>query len=323
MAVSVRGLSKGFSHRIATPGIRGFFRPDQRRVDAVKGIDLEIEKGELLAFIGPNGAGKSTTIKLITGILYPDSGEISVLGLDPHRQRRELAYRIGSVFGQKSQLWYHLPPIDSLRLLGSIYGLSAAQTRERIDSLSEVLEIGDYLNQPVRKLSLGQRIRCEIAGSLIHRPEIIFLDEPSIGLDLVAKQKLRRLIKQINREEGVTVFLTSHDVGDIENVCRRVVIINEGALVWDGRTTDLKYRLLDKRVLSLKLESPVDIDLPGVQVLKRKEAALKLEVQITVTPVQDVLKYLMERTEVHDLGVSSVPMEELIARIYEGELCET
>jgi ABC-2 type transport system ATP-binding protein len=323
MAVQVRGLKKSFSHKVSGSGLKGFFSPEMRKVEAVKGIDLEIEDGELLAFIGPNGAGKSTTIKLITGILYPDEGEISVLGLDPHKKRRELAYSIGSVFGQKSQLWYHLPPIDSLRLLASIYGLANRAAADRIDYLAEVLEIGEYLNQPVRKLSLGQRIRCEIAGSLIHSPRIIFLDEPTIGLDLVAKQKLRNLIRQVNRDEDVTVFLTSHDVGDIENICRRVVIINEGSTVWDGRTTDLKYRLLDKRVLSLKLEHSVDIDLPGVQIIKRKEGALKLEVAITETPVQTVLQYIMERTEVHDIGVSSVPMEEVIARIYQGELCET
>lgn len=322
MAVEVRGLRKSFSHSIPTPGLRGFFRRDSRTVEAVRGIDLNIEDGELLAFIGPNGAGKSTTIKLITGILYPDAGEVSVLGLNPHRDRRRLAYRIGSVFGQKSQLWYHLPPLDSLRLLGAIYGLSGAKTEDRIEYLSSVLDLGDYLEQPVRKLSLGQRIRCEIAGSLIHSPDIIFLDEPSIGLDLVAKQKLRRLIRQINEEQGVTVFLTSHDVGDIENVCRRVMIINEGSLVWDGRTTDLKYRLLDKRVVSLKLEKAPDIDLPGVEVLKRKEGALKLEVSVKETPVQKVLEYVMSRTEVHDVGVSSVPLEEVITRIYEGDLCE-
>jgi ABC-2 type transport system ATP-binding protein len=322
MAVRVRGLRKSFSHRVTGSGLSGFFRSQTRSVEAVKGIDLDIDDGELLAFIGPNGAGKSTTIKLITGILHPDAGEISVLGLDPHKRRRELSYRIGSVFGQKSQLWYHLPPLDSLRLLGAIYGLGDRKTEDRIEYLSGVLELGEYLSQPVRKLSLGQRIRCEIAGSLLHEPEIIFLDEPSIGLDLVAKQKLRRLIRQINREEGVTVFLTSHDVGDIENVCRRVMIINEGTLVWDGRTTDLKYRLLDKRVLSLRLENSVEVDLPGVEVLKKKEGALKLEVSINETPVQAVLQYIMERTEVHDIGVSSVPMEEVIARIYEGDLCE-
>jgi ABC-2 type transport system ATP-binding protein len=202
MAVQVRGLKKSFSHKVSGSGLKGFFSPEMRMVEAVKGIDLEIEDGELLAFIGPNGAGKSTTIKLITGILYPDEGEISVLGLDPHKKRRELAYSIGSVFGQKSQLWYHLPPIDSLRLLASIYGLADRAAADRIDYLAEVLEIGEYLNQPVRKLSLGQRIRCEIAGSLIHSPRIIFLDEPTIGLDLVAKQKLRYLIRQVNRDEG-------------------------------------------------------------------------------------------------------------------------
>lgn len=322
MAVEVRNLEKTFRMRKRGEGLRGYFSRSTHQVKAVQNISLNIDDGELLAFIGPNGAGKSTTIKLITGILYPDRGEISVLGMDPHRQRRELAGRIGTVFGQKSQLWYHLPPLDSLRLLGAIYGMKRHAVEDRIDELIEVLDISKFLQQPVRKLSLGQRIRCEIAGSLIHSPEILFLDEPSIGLDLVAKQRLRQFIRKINREQNVTIFLTSHDVGDIEKICRRVVIINQGNLVWDGKTTDLKYKLMDKRVMSLKCGDDVDIALPGVQVLKRRNGALKLEVQLGTTAVKDVLQYVMERTEVHDVGVSSVPMEEVIAEIYAGRMTQ-
>lgn len=322
MAVEVRNLEKTFRMRRRGRGVRGYFSPGTQELRAVRNLSLNIDDGELLAFIGPNGAGKSTTIKLITGILYPDRGDISVLGMDPHRQRRDLAGRIGTVFGQKSQLWYHLPPLDSLRLLGAIYGMKRQVVDDRIEELSQVLDIGEFLQQPVRKLSLGQRIRCEIAGSLIHSPEILFLDEPSIGLDLVAKQRLRQFIRKINREQNVTIFLTSHDVGDIEKICRRVVIINEGTLVWDGKTTDLKYKLMDKRVMSLKCGEDVDIDLPGVQVLKRRNGALKLEVQLGTIAVKDVLLYVMERTEVQDVGVSSIPMEEVIAEIYAGRMTQ-
>lgn len=320
MAVQVRDLHKHFSHRVTRGGFQGFFRPERRKVEALRGIDLSIDRGELVAFIGPNGAGKSTTIKLITGILYPDRGDISVLGLDPHRQRRELSYKIASVFGQKSQLWFHLPPLDSLRLLGAMYGLTNSQTEQRIEYLSNALELSEFLAQPVRKLSLGQRIRCEIAGSLIHNPEIVFLDEPSIGLDLVAKQNLRQLIRKINREEDVTIFLTSHDVGDIEKVCKRVVIINDGSIVWDGPTDDLKYRFLKTRIISFKLEQSPNIEMEGLRILKQKPGALKVEVNTRICPVQKVFEFVMANSDVYDVAVHAPPMEDVIARIYGGDV---
>ena len=212
--------------------------------------------GEAIAFIGPNGAGKSTTIKLLTGILQRDTGTVSVLGLDPQRQRRRLAYRIGTVFGQKSQLWFHLPPLDTFKLLADIYDLEPRQARERIAFLTEVFGIGRHLATPVRKLSLGERIRCEIAASLIHDPELLLLDEPTIGLDVVIRQRIRDLIARVNRERGVTVFLTSHDTGDMEQVCRRAIVINQGRIVWDGAVDELKRSVLATKILDLKLARP-------------------------------------------------------------------
>ena len=252
MVLEVNGLNKAFKSRVKESGFKGsvknLFNPVYKAIQAVDDISFNVQKGEITAFIGPNGAGKSTTIKLMTGILYPDSGHISVLGMDPHKDRKKLAYRIGTVFGQKSQLWYHLPPSDSFDLLGSIYNLSGRETKKRVDFLTEIFEIGPFLNQAVRKLSLGQRIRCEIAASLIHSPEILFLDEPTIGLDVVVKQRIRELIKRINKESDVTVFLTSHDTGDIEKICRRVIVINEGQMVWDGSVKDMKYSLLNSSI---------------------------------------------------------------------------
>ena len=322
--LEVRDLTKTFRVRQKQAGLRAsmraLFSPRHTNITAVAGISFTVERGELLAFIGPNGAGKSTTIKLITGILYPDSGTISVLGMDPHRNRRKLSYEIGTVFGQKSQLWFHLPPVDSFHLLGSIYDLDRAETRRRIDWLSEVFELSEFLQQPVRKLSLGQRIRCEMAASLLHRPGILFLDEPSIGLDVVVKQRIRDLIKRINEEDKVTIFLTSHDAGDIEKICRRAIVINSGALVWDDTIKKMKYSLLNRRVIDLKLDSELDLDMEGVEILKRREYSAKLEVDLERTQVDQVISEIMKRCSILDITISSPPMEEVISRIYAGEV---
>ena len=319
--VQVNELTKSFTMRVKQNGLRasiaGLVRPERRTIDAVRGIDFAIEPGEVVAFIGPNGAGKSTTIKLITGILYPDAGSVRVMGMDPHRQRKALAYRIGTVFGQKSQLWFHLPPADSFRLLGTIYDLSTAETTKRIDFLTEVFEIGEFIDQPVRKLSLGQRIRCEIAGSLIHSPRVLFLDEPSIGLDVVVKQRIRDLIARINTEEQVTVFLTSHDAGDIEKICRRAIVINHGSIVWDGTVKEMKYSFLNRRIVEVKMDGPATVSLPGVTVLKQREYSMKIEVDLAVSSAERVISELLRQSSIQDITISSAPMEEVITHIYE------
>lgn len=320
--VAVDHLTKNFRIRSKHPGLRGSFRalirPEFREVEAVRDVSFEITAGEVVAFVGPNGAGKSTTIKLITGILFPDSGTVRVLGLNPHEDRIRLAYSIGTVFGQKSQLWYHLPPSDSFYLLGTIYDMSPEQTRKRIDFLTRVFEISDLMDQPVRKLSLGQRIRCEMAASLMHEPQILFLDEPSIGLDVVVKQRIRDLIARINEESGVTIFLTSHDAGDIEKICRRAMVINHGEIVWDGTVKEMKYSLLNKRVVEVKMEGPATVNLPGVRVVKQKAYSLKLEVDLSVATTEQVIAVLMRQSSILDITISSTPMEEVISHIYES-----
>ncbi len=260
-AIRVENLSKTFRVRKKEKGMAGSFKavlhPQTEEIRAVDGVSFAVEEGEMLAFIGPNGAGKSTTIKMLTGILYPDGGRIEVLGVDPTKKRRQLAYLIGTVFGQKEQLWTHLTPYDNFRFSGAVYDLSERETEERIEELSERFELGGFINTPVRNLSLGQRIRCEIVASLIHKPKVLFLDEPTIGLDPVVKENIRLLIMQMNREEHTTIFLTSHDVGDIEKLCRRIIIVNAGQIVLDDSVEHLKRRYPDKRAEKMQtFESP-------------------------------------------------------------------
>jgi ABC-2 type transport system ATP-binding protein len=276
-----------------------------------------VDEGERVAFIGPNGAGKSTTIKMLVGILYPTSGQAQVLGKTPWRKRQRLAYEIGAVFGQKSQLWYHLPPQDSFDLLARIYELDRSAYRQRLDYLVELFEIGDHLPVPVRKLSLGERMRCEIAASLLHRPRILLLDEPTIGLDVVVKQRIRDLILDLNQQEGVTIFLTSHDAGDVEVLCKRAMVINHGEIIYDGRVSTLKRDYMHTKTISLKLGEPWQgFDGPGVHVLKHKGYGIKLQVDTAATAIEEVVGRLLAQYAIVDINVDNPPMEEIIARIY-------
>ncbi len=319
--IETRQLTKTFLAREKQPGLSGslraLFRPVRREVRAVRGISFAVEPGERVAFIGPNGAGKSTTIKMLVGILYPTSGQAQVLGMVPWRERARLAYQIGAVFGQKSQLWYHLPPSDSFDLLARIYELDGRAYRQRLAYLVDLFEIGDYLQVPVRKLSLGERMRCEIAASLLHRPRILFLDEPTIGLDVVVKQRIRDLILELNQQEGVTIFLTSHDAGDVEVLCQRAMVINHGEVIFDGRVSTLKREYIHTKTISLKLGEPWQgLELPGVEVLKHKGYGVKLQVDTGIVPIEEVVARLLSRYAVADINVDNPPMEEIIARIY-------
>ena len=242
--IEVENLSKTFRVRQKEKGMYGslksIIRPQTKEIKAVENISFTVQEGEMLAFIGPNGAGKSTTIKMLTGILYPDSGRMDVLGIDPIKKRKQLAYLIGTVFGQKEQLWTHLTPYDNFRFFGAIYDIPDRESESRIQELTDIFDLGSIINTPVRNLSLGQRMRCEIVASLIHKPKVLFLDEPTIGLDPVVKENIRSLIKEMNQEFDTTIFLTSHDIGDIEKLCRRIIIINDGRIVRDESMEHLK-----------------------------------------------------------------------------------
>lgn len=310
--IEIDNLRKIFTVRTG----RGLQRT-RTEIVAVDGISLTIPAGQSVAFIGPNGAGKSTTIKMLTGILYPTSGQARVLGFTPWRERRRLAYHIGVVFGQRSQLWYHLPPHDTFELLARIYNLRRDEYIRRRDLLIERFGLGPFMETPVRKLSLGQRMRAEVAASLLHAPKVLFLDEPTIGLDVIARQELRDLIREWNREEGVTVFLTSHDAGDIERVARRVIVINHGRVVLDDKVSSMRRTYLGSKVLSVKFHEPhAGIELPGVTTLKATEYALKLEVDTHVTPIERVMVEILRAGSVADIAIEDPPLEEVIAHIY-------
>ena len=257
-AIRVEGLSKTFQVKRKEKGMRGSLKailhPQVEKIRAVDNVTFSVREGEILAFIGPNGAGKSTTIKMMTGILSPDGGNVEVLGIDPVKRRRRLAYEIGTVFGQKEQLWTHLTPYDNLKFFGAIYDIPDRESEKRIREIAELFELGAFINTPVRSLSLGQRIRCEIAASLIHRPRVLFLDEPTIGLDPVVKENIRTLIKRMNTELNTTIFLTSHDTGDIEKLCRRIIIINSGKVVLDDSMEHLKYNVSDTPLENIIME---------------------------------------------------------------------
>lgn len=250
--IEVKNLSKDFKVKLKSKGFKGsiksIIKPSYKTVKAVKNISFEVEKGEIIAFIGPNGAGKSTTIKMLTGILYPDKGDIKVLGIDPRKERKKLAYNIGTVFGQKEQLWMHLTPYDNFKFFGAIYDIPEYAVEKKIEELKQVFELEEFIDTPVRNLSLGQRIRCEIVASLIHEPSVLFLDEPTIGLDPVVKENIRTLIKRMNKGYKTTIFLTSHDISDIEKLCKRVIIINSGQVVLDDSMENLKYHYLNNKI---------------------------------------------------------------------------
>ncbi|HKV67761.1 MAG TPA: ATP-binding cassette domain-containing protein [Gaiellales bacterium] len=310
LAISTHELSKEFSAG------RG---RDRRRVEAVRDITFTVERGERLAYIGPNGAGKSTSIKMLTGILHPTRGEATVLGLVPWTQRRELARRIGTLFGQRSQLWFELTTRQTLHLLARIYRLDADDARRRTDELAELLDATDLIDQPVRSLSLGQRMRCELAATVLHGPEVLFLDEPTIGLDLIAKQRFREMVVRLNEEHRTTVFLTSHDVADIEHVADRVVVINHGTIIYDDQVGRMRRSLLQTKLLEVRFEeAPGALELDGVQVTSESDTVYGLVVDTRRLSVREVLDELLDGYAIADISVVDPPLEQVISEIYEG-----
>jgi ABC-2 type transport system ATP-binding protein len=306
--IEVEDLRKEFVAR------RGRLRRERHVVQAVNGISFHVERGELLGYLGPNGAGKSTTIKMLTGILVPSAGRVSVAGLEPSRKRIELARRIGAMFGQRIQLWWDLPLHDSFELLRHIYRVPPDRYRERLARLRDVLELDPFLATPVRQLSLGQRIRGELAAAMLHGPELLFLDEPTIGLDVVAKQRVRDFLVEINREDGVTVMLTTHDLGDIERLCNRLLVIDHGSLIWDGGIPELKERYGGERTLVIDLEEPAPpLQVEGAVVDRVDGPRQWLRFKGSAS---EITSRVAEAARLVDLQVQEPDIEEIVRRIY-------
>ncbi|MDR0405002.1 MAG: ATP-binding cassette domain-containing protein [Oscillospiraceae bacterium] len=321
--IEAQNLSKNFKVKIKESGFKGslksIFSPKFENINAVNSINFSVKKGEILAFIGPNGAGKSTTIKMLTSILHPDSGNIKVLGLNPVKKRKQLAYKIGTVFGQKEQLWSHLTPYDNFKFFAAIYDIENNKAKKRISELNKLFEFQKFINTPVKSLSLGQRIRCEIAASIIHNPEILFLDEPTIGLDPVVKEKIRVFIKTMNKEYQTTVFLTSHDIGDIEKLCKRIIIMNNGKIVTDSLMENLRCNYLTKKILEIKIKGAVELThINGLKILKDEESIIRAEVDTSKRDISEVLKTL-DYENIVDITISNIPLENIISEIYSSK----
>jgi ABC-2 type transport system ATP-binding protein len=319
--IQLRNLTKEFKFPVKTGSwIKDIVKPNYNNVTAVDKISLDIEKGESIAFIGPNGAGKSTTIKMLTGILYPTSGEIVVAGIVPYEQRQALSRKIATIFAQRSQLIFNLPVRDSLELFGQIYDLPKDKISKKITELIYLFDLQSFVDQPVRKLSLGQRMRAEIAISLIHDPEIIFLDEPTIGLDVVAKKNLRDALVRLNKEKGTTLFLTSHDVGDIEAMADRTIIVNKGKIVMDEKTDQIQKSILTKKLIQLDANlKDFVINIKGVEVSNLSVNHVDLEVDTKLTSVNEVINYIVDKYKIIDINIEDPALEDIIGSIYQSQ----
>ena len=322
--IKIEQLSKHFRLRDTPadmPGkIRAVFSPAYRTIRAVDNISLEIQKGEIVGYLGPNGAGKSTTIKLLTGILYPTAGRVEVNGIVPHSHRVENAYNIGIVFGQRSQLSYDLPVSDSLEFLGAMYRVPRAQCRRNIDLFVELLDMKEFMRQPARKLSLGQRMRAEIAAALIHDPPILFLDEPTIGLDILAKKKMLKFLQDLSAEKHTTILFTTHNLSDVEQICPRILILDKGKIALDASQAEIFHHFGNRRVLVLKFENGVqNIGLPQGKVIKEEENELWIEFDRSVISAFDLIGSLDRDRGITDIAIKEETIESILARIYENK----
>ncbi len=332
--IYVNDLKKEFKKAIKEPGLKGsvkaLFKPKNEIIKAVDGISFHVPKGEILGFIGPNGAGKSTVIKMLTGILTPTSGTCEINGYIPQKDRQKYVKEIGVVFGQRTQLWWDLALRETYAVLKEIYDVPDNEYKKRMAFLNEVLELDEFISSPVRTLSLGQRMRADIAASLLHNPKVLFLDEPTIGLDVVVKDNIRNAIQKINAEEGTTVILTTHDLSDIELLCNRIVMIDKGKKVFDGQINDLKREFGQMRDLQFELSAVNDISkldytdhfavFDDDVALTNEGASVSVRFNSDKIPVEDMLSYTLSKVHVKDINLKDADIEEIIRRLYRQEV---
>ena len=319
--IKAEKLNKTFRIYQRGEGIKGYLKSfvsrDYEEVHAVEDLNLEIDEGEMIGYIGANGAGKSTTVKMLTGILEPSSGKIEVDGLNPHKHRKKNAMNIGVVFGQKTQLWWDLPVRESFKLLKEVYEVSDKDYKTRIDEFDEVLQLSEFWDQPVRKLSLGQKMRCELAAAFLHHPKIVYLDEPTIGLDVAVKERIRDFIKKMNEEKDITVMLTTHDIGDIEDLCERVVVLDEGRKIYDGELDTLVNRFTSRRlVMELRDGEDFDIDMKGIKEVKKEEGSVEVVFDRDIVSASDLMREILDSYDVLDFRIREPDIESVVKKVY-------
>ena len=323
--IEVNELSKTFKVYHHRKGFFGsfvnLFSRKHRIVQAVDKVSFTVARGEIVGYLGPNGAGKSTTIKMLTGILVPSSGSVTVNGYIPHRQRKENAKHIGVVFGQRSHLWFDLPVQESFELLQRIYRIPEAAYRQNVEAFDELLNLGDFFRTPVRQLSLGQRMRADIAAALLHNPDVLFLDEPTIGLDVVAKARIRQFIQRVNTERQVTVVLTTHDLDDVEKLCKRVILIDNARLCFDGELATLRRLLSTERLLSVDYaEAYPDVRIPNVHIVYQEGARVQYRFSPEKISAADLIGAILKKFRIVDVSIQEPDIEDLIKTVYEDNL---
>ncbi|BBH22187.1 ABC transporter ATP-binding protein [Paenibacillus baekrokdamisoli] len=323
--IAVSHLSKQFKTPVTKEGrfkgIRTLLSRDYRIKEAVSDISFSIEPGEFVGYIGPNGAGKSTTIKMLSGILHPSSGEVQIAGMNPHRERRQVARRLGVLFGQRTQLWWDLPVCDSFDILAAMYGLSSEAKANQLNQLVDLLDLSPFMDTPVRKLSLGQRMRADIVAALLHNPDILFLDEPTIGLDLIAKRNIREFLRSINLELGKTILLTTHDMDDIEQLCGRVIVINDGRLGFDGTIDGLRRRIGLPTLIRVTYRNAIMLhDLQtedsSLKIISHEDRSLTVACNREQLTAMDALKRLEQLGEIEDVHMDEPDFEDVVHRVY-------
>ncbi|MCH5296330.1 MAG: ATP-binding cassette domain-containing protein [Ruminococcus sp.] len=325
--IDVQNLCKTFKiHKRSTGfvgAVKNIFHPTYERKKAVDNISFNIKEGEMVGFIGPNGAGKSTTVKMLSGILYPDSGNINVADYIPHKQRKEYVANIGVVFGQKSQISWDLSPLDSYEVIKHIYKIPEKKYKENLERFTELLDMGKFINQPVRQLSLGQRMRADIAAALLHSPKIVFFDEPTIGIDVVGKDKIRKFIKTLNQTDNITMIFTTHDMQDIEKTCERLIIIDDGKKLYDGSLENVKKSYVSSRIIEAEFESlPIELNLKNVNISDVENNAMKkiISFDMSEVSVNSLMSELMNTHNIKDVSIREPEIDAIIRDIYEGKI---